>query len=168
MTAISPRECFNLIAGAVQPQIDRLLIPEGSSERSKGQKIFAALDRLYLATIQKYPEGVKVPRRYTFLTYINNHEVTNLDLDTLDTMLDVRISEWENATEPWSQGDMDFPGRSAGYRRRISLRTALNIARYNFFNSSDGTWGPLWGKSRALKQVERELTLSTIRLHPIN
>jgi len=160
MAAVSPRECFNLIDHAAQKQIDRLLTPKGSSERSKAQEIMQALKRLFRATIQKYPTGVEIRNRITPLTHINTEQVAELNLTTVETILDAEISVWECEIAPWTEQGMEFRGRSAGYRKQISLRTALNISRGNIFNFGSGTWGPFWGgKAKALAEVEEELKI---------
>lgn len=57
---------------------------------------------------------------------------------------------------------MEFSGHPAGFSRQISVMQALNISCNNIFNSfpfgtGGGTWGPIWGKTRALENVERRL-----------
>ena len=157
MTTISPRESFNFIKQTVQNQIDRLLT-HGDSDQWKVKKIREALDRLCRATIEKYPQGVEIRSRLWSFIELDNEEIAEIDLTTADAMLDAEISIWESEIAPSIEQGMEFDGRRAGYRTQISLRTALNIARYNIFNSFLwGTWGPLWGKSEALELVEAEL-----------
>lgn len=137
------------------------LIPEdvGASTRRKGQHIKSALDRLYLMLVEQNPAVKAQHPRYIILTKIDPAESSMIDLSTVNEMLNARISEWEEGHDRWSQGDMDFPARSAGYRKRMSLKEALNIANNNIFNNilSDCSFGPLWGKARALENVERYL-----------
>jgi hypothetical protein len=161
MAVTSSRECFNLIAAAVQQHIDRLLIEEPSGERLKGQKIRAALDRLFRATIEQNPEGAEIPERFTRNLKLDSKQVAELNLTTVDAMLDAQIDVWESGIDPWTEGGMEFNGRRAGYHTQISLRRALNIARHNIFNSAGGTWGPLWGKADALEQTERDLGIDS-------
>jgi len=74
-------------------------------------------------------------------------------------MLNLKVREWEDEVYPWREGGMEFDGSKAGYYRKMSLRTALNISRYNIFNILGGSFGPLWGKTHALEEVEKELNI---------
>ena len=129
--------------------------------RDKAQKIIAALNRLRAALIYKNPleanDSTTTKTSHIFLPKIKSDEIEQMDLSTIVSILDAEISEWQTEIEPWNEQGMEFRGRRAGFASRISLRQALNIARYNFFNFLDGAWGPLWGKTNALKEVEEEL-----------
>lgn len=140
MTVILPNNCFNHICNAVDKQIDRLLLqPEGSREWLKGQAITEALNRLFTAVRVKYPD-TEIQQRITFIQ-LDLKQVFQLNLATIDEMLDAEINTSENGS----------------IQKHISLRVALNIARYNIFNSPEETSGPLWGQSKALEEVEKEL-----------
>ncbi|CUI18148.1 hypothetical protein PNK_p0094 (plasmid) [Candidatus Protochlamydia naegleriophila] len=170
MVEILPGECFERIYAAVNKEIDRLTIPidrfdpDPKSDRElitrrKCGDIKHALDRLFQATVAKYPDLIIDNKKRPFLPdEIDKKQVAIWNLSTIDEMLDAQFSIWETEIEPWTSGDMDFSGREAGYRKQISLRTALNISRNNIFNyMGESTWGPLWGKTKALELVEKEL-----------
>lgn len=154
MATISPQEYFSFIDEAVQKEIDRLIGAKGKQEQSKGIEIMRALDRLYQAVIEKYPQGLE--ERFT-LGEIDKKQITQLNLITISEMFDVEINMWEDNVEPWIEEEIECNENRAKYKKQISLRTALNISRNNPFNSAGGTWGPLWGESQALENVKREL-----------
>ncbi len=154
MAVISPQEYFNFIDEAVQKEIDRLIAAKGKQEQAKGVAIMRALDRLYQAVIGKYPQGLE--ERFT-LGEIDKKQITQLNLTTISEMLDVEINMWEGGSESWTEEEMECNESQIEYKKQISLRTALNISRNNPFNSTGGMKGPLWGKSKALEQVEEKL-----------
>lgn len=155
-------DLYKTIESATQIQIKRLLpTPDYTgNSRAKAQKIIAAIDRLCQAVIYKYKlskeECSDFYQKVSF-EKIEEGPIDAMDLSTIDTMLDAKINHWESEIEPWSEQGMDFNGRRAGYAKQISLRQALNIAQNNPFNSPGGTWGPLWGKTTALTEVEKVL-----------
>lgn len=155
---ITPRECFNLIEKAAERQYERLFETEFTDKRSKAQGINMALNRLYHAVIAKYPDGVEIKKR-SWKISIDPKQVEKLDLSTIQKMLNVEVREWEDEVYPWREGGMEFDGSKAGYYRKNSLRTALNLSRHNIFNILGGSFGPLWGKTRALEEVEKELNI---------
>lgn len=170
MAAITPGNCYNLIYAAVEKEINRLAIPTDrllSTELSdqeiramrKTSEIKNALDRLFQAILVKYPDlEIENKKKSCLMNEINKKQVAIWNLSTINEMLDAQFSIWESEIEPYTSGDMEFNGRREGYYRQISLRTALNISRNNLFNLIGGsTWGPLWGKSKALELVEKEL-----------
>ncbi len=154
MAAISPQECFNRIDEAVQKELDRLFMLEGNREQSKALAIMRALDRLYQAVMEKYPQGIE--KRFT-LGEIDKKQIAQLNLTTVSEMLSAEIDMWEEENEPWKEERMGVIEGQGGYKKQISLRTALNISRHNPFNSQEGTWGPLWGESKALENVKIKL-----------
>ncbi len=170
MVGLSPGECFGLIYTAVNKEIDRLTTPidrfnpapksdhELISRRKCGA-ITQALDRLFQATVAKYPNLIIDNQKRPFLPLeIDKKQVAIWNLTTIDEMLDAQFSIWEGEIEPWTSGDMEFDGREAGYRKQMSLRTALNISRNHLFNYiGESNWGPLWGESKALERVKKEL-----------
>ena len=160
---------FINIENAAQIEIDRLipLSPSGNgtAARSKAQQIMPALDRLYLMYVHQNPGAKNLHDRLTILTQINPAESSRIDLSTTRAMLHARISDWNNYIEPWEEQGMEFSGRPAGFSRKISVVQALNISTNNIFNTfsfgTGQTWGPLWGKTTALENVERRLGINT-------
>ena len=150
---------YIFIENAVKAEIQRLLpSPDYTgSTRAKAQEISGALERLYLMTIQKNPGTESTHMRSIFLAKINPEEASEIDLKTIRSMLNANISEWESEIEPWTEQGMEFNGRRAGFKSKISLRIALNIANNNIFNLLGCTWGPLWGETTALENVEKKL-----------
>lgn len=123
---------YNRILQAAEVESERLL-PHDSS-RSKAQAINAAISRLYLMTVQKYPTA-GIPSRFTGLVKIDPKEASEIGLKTINAMLDARISEWEDEIPFTIEQGMELPGRSAGFSKQLSLRQALNIANGNLFNA---------------------------------
>lgn len=127
------------------------------TSRGKARAISEALDRLYLVVVKNTPNH-GIPHRLIILS-IKEDEISKIDLSTIRSMLDARISQWEDAIAPWTEHGDEYNGRTAGYRIQASVREALNVSTNNLFNDGISTWGPLWGKTEALKNVEAKLTL---------
>lgn len=156
---------FKSIERVVESHSERLLPDEGglwsSDGRGKAQKINDALDRLREAVIYKNESEIEGSgeniRKLHHSSDIESSSFVNNSLLTVDAMLDVEIREWKDEIEIWSDSDDYHNGRRAGYKNQISLRRAVNISRDNFFNFPGATWGPLWGKTSTLEQVEEEI-----------
>lgn len=119
----------------------------------KEQEIRDALERLRAAVLYKNSSAnseVTWKKSSLKCPNIKLSQVAKMDFSTIDFMLDAQISESKSEITPGNK-------QGAGYYSQISIRQALNISRNNFFNSPGATWGPLWGKSLALEQVEKEL-----------
>lgn len=148
MSTITTKGQFQKIEAAVNPEIKRLMPSYDymGSSRAKAQEIMAALTRLH-AFIDPQADIVLKPK-------IDPDSVELIDISTIDAMLDAKFSVWETETHPWVEGDMEFDGSPEGYFEKLSLRQALNISRNNIF---PGHWGPIWGKAKALENVENAL-----------
>ncbi len=166
MVTPTPVDRYNLIYTAAKKEIDRLAIPhhfdlsdQELMSRNKSVNIRKALERLFQAVLVTNPEIENQHKTSSFfMNKIDKKRVSILNLSTIDEMLDSEFSIWMSEIEPWSIRDEDFNGRREGYYGQISLRTALNISRNNILNHLGGsTWGPLWGKTKALELVEIEL-----------
>jgi hypothetical protein len=156
---------YILIEQAAQTEIQRLMPTpdyEGAS-RQKAQQISCALDRLYLMVAEQDRTSASLYRRNTGLTRINPSEGSEIDFASVHSMLNARISCMVSEILPYREQGMEFSGRRAGFEREISVAEALNISTNNPFNILVmGNWGPLWGKTRSLENVEKriEQTLS--------
>jgi hypothetical protein len=149
---MQPTEVRNylIIDKAVTAEVTRLM----SESKTKAEKIEAALTRLYLAVMYRCPELEASCKKFT-TTKIYLKDVEVMDLGTTDAMLKACLSEWKEGSI--NNENFGYSGKSGGYEESISLYAALNIATFNPFNPMGGTFGPLWGKSQALKNVEASL-----------
>lgn len=158
--SLSALQNYLIIEQAAQVEIQRL-IPrpdyEGSG-REKAQQIRSALDRLYRMVAVQDPAAASLHRRVTPLTRINPSESSEIDFTSIDSMLNARISQMASEIRPYAEQGMEFSGRRAGFERQLSVAEALNIATNNlFYILGMGNWGPLWGKARALENVENNI-----------
>lgn len=153
---------YLIIERAAQVEIQRLMPRpdyEGSG-REKAQQIRSALDRLYRMVEVEDPTIATLHRRVTPLTKINSSESSKINFSSIASMLNARISSRVSEIPPSTEQGMEFSGRRAGFERQLSVAEALNIATNNVFNIFGmGNWGPLWGKARALENVENTIAL---------
>lgn len=162
------KELFLKIEQHVNVQLQRLHnSPEGiysMSPTTKSSEIVKALERLYFAAFSGIPnpDASRWTKRayyyHSWLHKLNPKDKENADFSTFDGMLDASFSVWEEAEAPWTDGGMEFRGHPARYKHTISLRSALNISRDNFFNFPGCTFGPFFGgKTKALEEFEKDL-----------
>ncbi len=149
MLPLTTSDRFVLIVQAAEHETKRLF----PVERHKAQEIMGALDRLYSVLKAAHP--------YEFFPnysgFFEKRKVKPLDANcllTTEDMLNAEVFEWEEEDYPFTHAGMEFDGSRAGYKRNLSLLQALNIATNNLI---PGNWGPWWGKTRALINVEHRL-----------
>jgi hypothetical protein len=164
-----PLEIFDLIYKAVDPELNRLM-PDHHTQgkaRFKAQQIREALSRLVRVLIVKFPNATKdmptLKRCRITIEKINPSDVENINLTTVGSMLTAEISHFKGEIDPWTTSDgMEFDGRREGYYYQISLRDALDISQNNIFNIFNHSWGPIWGKTNTLKNVENKLKIKEV------
>lgn len=146
----SPEQNYSILQHAVSIEIIRLI--ENPSALYKVVEIHDALTRIFLTIKRQQPEKYPITHSKNALVRINPFESSTIDLSSLQSMLDAKISQWAFSGQP----DVEDPIYSFGFREKLSLREALNISRNNII---PGNWGPLWGKTTSLTQVENKLGL---------
>ena len=146
---------FNLIRAAVKIQTERLSEESDScyTGSNKAGKIQDALSRLRESILIKM--DINSNSDYVNGMELNISEIPRKTFSTIDEMLDFKISAWEPEIPPSIEGGLEYNGSRAGFKSKLSLRQALNLARNNIFGSN---FGPLWGKSSALLVVEKQLS----------
>lgn len=159
---------LTLLERAVEGEIRRLSPTPGYGQllSAKTRQISDALDRIFVMTLQQNPTMKDTSRRFIIGVRINPKEASEIDLKTMNAMLDAHISVWEDEIPPSTEPDTRGFGREAGFYPQISLREALNISDSNIFNHTflfGEAWGPLFGKDESLVNVENALGLTTDR-----
>ncbi|EFB40826.1 MULTISPECIES: hypothetical protein [Parachlamydia] len=140
-TPLEAWKIYKTVEKVVLVERDRLASSSASQRTSqeKVEEINQALTRLCQAVLCKYQLEKPADCTFQFNAKIEQDHFVKIDLYSNNSMLDAKIQE-------------------VGYPKSLSLREVLNIARSNFFNLScfEGM-GPLWGKTRALENVEAAL-----------
>lgn len=117
-----------------------------SSENAKAERIEAALERIYLAVTYKNlrENPTLTPASYTKveINKLNAVQLDNLMFTTIKEMMETCIQK----------------KRDASYDTLPSLQNELNYSRNNLLNSwPSSQYGPIWGKSQSLINVEAQL-----------
>lgn len=152
-STVTPAMKYKYIESAAITQINRLYKSEEGA--FKALHIVNALKRLSQGVLHKYRDITIDPAITTHLVRDEVHGPFDaMDLSTVDAMLDAKIQTTNRVLHSSPEGEKEYKVRIVN---EISLRQALNIARNNLFNGKMGTWGPLWGRAKALISFEDDL-----------
>lgn len=155
---------LNMLAQPVITERDRLHRSGSLWSGSKAKKINDALQRLNTVitiTINGTSSNLwprPIPMRN------GDKDVRQFSLEnfhTVHSLLDFQRKEWveEYSYSYYDAADNEvYRTVEAHWDERPSIREALAIGRYNFFNTLfNSSFGTLWGKSRALTNVEAHI-----------
>lgn len=148
-------DIFNALQTAASAQATRLL----TENPIKAEKILNAINRLGTAILYLNQRKSHLCSKLNSFTavQIDFSNLEKMNLETVDQMFDAVFAEWGPNIEKSYYGGIGFESTASPvWIEQISLRTALNIAKYNIFNFS-GDLGPLYGKSNALTEAEKQV-----------
>ena len=146
---MNPVQNFNFLKEVVLSESTRVKC----SSEYKSQEIILAVHRLSQVIFEK-------PLTSEPKIYLNNRIVNPQEVITIKDMLDMHLEEYSWGTPPSYEQGMYLSGTPGGYHAKLSVRDSLNIASWNFFNLFFDTFGPLWGKSDSLLNVEAKLEIT--------